>query len=544
MTKIQRVTKPQVKSTSTKAAAKALPKEVQQLAKSKRAEVTKNADGSVTRRRTTAQTSKELNTSTGKLLETTLEYRKSATTRRGTQSDSAFVSKTDMLGRKSIEARRETTNAQGDTSIYGRTADVFGVEKHTTEKTTERLLSPADGGVAGGKGKQSDTLETATRTTSKDSRGNKARSSDVTRVTPQGEKSVVTTNEKRASGSDLTTRSSTTYEDGKFTLSDGADWLKNTSVDKSHLKETEVDATKFLEKSDKVTGFLGKIFKALGLEGEWQKTLSEDLMKSTTLFEGDHGSVTTQVGVTGSQRFAIDGDGIEASFDREARAGVYAHAHDEVTGRFGQAEYDANAKAEAYARIDGQARIDANGLDAQLNAKIGVAIEADITARAQSKSVTFAGTELYAAVDGRARVAAEASAEATGTVRITRNPPTAIARGTAGASAVVKAEGEIKLSAGPFSVVGSAYASAGAEARATGVIGYEDGKFKIGGSAGAALGLGAGAGVTVEIDVRQIGQMAKNAADVNGDGKLGLDDATAAVGKSARKVAGWFGFGN
>ncbi|MDP1828844.1 MAG: hypothetical protein Q8L48_36625 [Archangium sp.] len=529
MTKIQRVTKPQVKSTSTKAAAKALPKEVQQLAKSKRAEVTKNADGSVTRRRTTAQTSKELNTSTGKLLETTLEYRKSATTRRGTQSDSTFVSKTDMLGRKSIEARRETTNAQGDTSIYGRTADVFGVEKQTTEKNTTR--------------ERGDTLETATRTTSKDSRGNKARSSDVTRVTEQG-KSVVTTNEKRASGSDLTTRSSTTYEDGKFTLSDGADWLKNTSVDKSYLKETEVDSTKFLEKSDKVTGFIGKIFKALGLEGEWQKTLSEDLMKSTTLFEGDHGSVTTQVGVTGSQRFAIDGDGIEASFDREARAGVYAHAHDEVTGRFGEASYDANAKAEAYARIDGQARIDANGLDAQINAKVGVAIEADITARAQSKSVTFAGTELYAAVDGRARVAAEASAEATGTVKITRNPPTAIARGTAGASAVVKAEGELKLSAGPFSVVGSAYASAGAEARATGVIGYEDGKFKIGGSAGAALGLGAGAGVTVEIDVRQIGEMAKNAADVNGDGKLGFDDATAAVGKSARKVAGWFGFGN
>ena len=40
----------------------------------------------------------------------------------------------------------------------------------------------------------------------------------------------------------------------------------------------------------------------------------------------------------------------------------------------------------------------------------------------------------------------------------------------------------------------------------------------------------------------QIGQMAKNAADVNGDGKLGLDDAGAAVTKSARRVAGWFGF--
>ena len=169
-------------------------------------------------------------------------------------------------------------------------------------------------------------------------------------------------------------------------------------------------------------------------------------------------------------------------------------------------------------------------------------MEAEITARAQTQSVTFLGTELNAGVEGHAKVTAEAKAEATGTVKITRNPPTAIARGTAGASAVAKAEGEIKLSAGPFSVVGSAYASAGAEARASGVIGYEDGKFKIGGSAGAALGLGAGAGVTVEIDVRQIGQMAKNAADVNHDGKLDLHDATAAVSKTAHKVAHWFGF--
>jgi hypothetical protein len=93
-------------------------------------------------------------------------------------------------------------------------------------------------------------------------------------------------------------------------------------------------------------------------------------------------------------------------------------------------------------------------------------------------------------------------------------------------------------------VVANVYGSAGAEARATGIIGYQDGKFKIGGSVGAALGLGAGGGATVEVDVRQIGEMAKNAADVNNDGKLGLDDAGAAVSKGAKKVASWFGFGN
>jgi hypothetical protein len=147
---------------------------------------------------------------------------------------------------------------------------------------------------------------------------------------------------------------------------------------------------------------------------------------------------------------------------------------------------------------------------------------------------------------------------------VTRNPPTAIAEGTVGASAVAKVEGEVKASAGPFSVKASAYASAGAEAKASGVVGYEDGKIKLGGSLGAAVGLGAGGSATVEVDVKQIGQMAKNTADVNHDGKLDLNDAKAAAKgvkdtvvhaaattvnavkdtakSAAKKVAGWFGF--
>lgn len=530
MTKIQRVTKPKAQSVSKIAVGKALPKEVEKLAKAKNAVVTKNADGSVTRRRDTAKTSKELTTKEGKLLEKSLEWKKSASTSRGTQSESTFTAKTDMIGRKSVEARRETVNAKGDTTVAGRTADVFGIEKKTTEKYTERT--------------KGDTVETTARTSSRDTRGNAARTSDITRVTEQG-KSVVTTNEKRATGSDLTTRSSTTYEGGKFNLADGADWSKTNSVDKSYLKETEVDPAKvekFLGKTDKVTNLIGKIFKAVGLEGEWQKALSEDLMKTTSLYESDRAQVQTQVGVTGSQRFAINGDGVQASFDREAKAGIYARAHDEVSGRYGQASYDATAAAEAYARFNAQGKIDANGLDASINAKVGVAVQAEITGRAQSQSVNFLGTDLYVAAEGHAKVVAEASAEVTGNVKITRNPPTAIAQGTAGASAVAKAEADVKLSAGPFSVTANVYGSAGAEARASGIIGYQDGKFKIGGSVGAALGLGAGGGVGVEVDVAQIGQMAKNAADVNNDGKLDLSDAGAAVSKGAKKVASWFGF--
>ncbi len=532
MTKIQRVTKPKAQTIS-KTTGKELPKEVQQLQKQKNAEVIKNADGSVTRRRETSKTSKEVTTREGKLLENTTEFTKRST-RGSSQSESTFTAKTDMIGRKSAESRRETVNAKGDVSVFTKGADVFGVQKQGTEKTTERL--------------KGETRESAVRTTSKDSVGNSFKSSDVTRVTDSNEgKTVVTTNDKRAKGSDLTTRSSTTYEDGKFSISDGADWSKTNSFDKSYLKETEVDPAKtekFLEKTDKVTGWVGKIFKALGLEGQWEKSLSEDLMKTSSIYESDRAQVTTQVGVAGSQRFEIDGDGMRASYDREAKAGVYAHAHDAVTGKYGQAEYTADAAAEAYARFNAKGQIDANGLDATVNAKVGVAVQAEITGRAQSNAAHWMGTDLYVAAEGHAKVAAEASAEVTGQVKITRNPPTAIAQGTAGASAVAKAEADVKLSAGPFSVVANVYGSAGAEARATGIIGYQDGKFKIGGSVGAALGLGAGGGATVEVDVRQIGQMAKNAADVNNDGKLDIHDATAAVSKGAKKVASWFGFGH
>ncbi|MFZ5441117.1 MAG: hypothetical protein ACOZQL_14000 [Myxococcota bacterium] len=495
-----------------------LPAEVQRFKNQKAGETTKNTDGSVTKRRQTAQGSKELTTREGKLLETTTEFRRSSTTKRGTQSESSFTDHTDMIGRRSTSYSRESVNAQGDRNGRVQTHDVFGIDKDVRSRDTTRV----DG----------NTTTSSNRVTTRDSLGNASTASDVTRVTEDG-KSVITRNEQRARGSELTTRSSTTYENGRFTLSDGADWSKRSSVDRSYLKETEFDSKPYTDKADKITPWVGKVFRALGLEHEWSGAVSPDRMKETTLVSGAVGSVSTRVGIAGEQRLAINADGIQASFNREAKAGIYAQAADRVEGRYGTAEYTARAQAEAKASIDAQGRIDANGLDATVTARAGVSAEAEVTGRAATKSVTVGGVEFNAAADGRAKVSAEAVAEATGTVAIKRNPPTAIARGTAGASAVVKAEAEVKLSAGPFSVTGSAYASAGAEARATGVIGYEDGKLKIGGSAGAALGLGAGAGVTVEVDVRAIGEAAKGLADVNHDGKLDLADVGAAAKKAA-----------
>lgn len=515
-----RVLRPSSKRSKAK-----LPREVEALAKSKTAQVTKNADGSVTRRRDTAKTSKELTTRTGKLLESSTEFTKSTRTVRG-EGQSQFVAKTDLLGRKSSQASHDFTNNAGKNTQSTKGTDVYGIEKQgkTTSNTVEKGA----------------TTESSIRSTGKDSVGNAHRSSDVTRVTAQG-KSTVTTTDKRASGAELTTRSSATYEDKKLTVSGGGEWFKETRVDKSTLKETDYDPTAVLAKTDRVTEFVGMIFKGLGLEQQWQHELSASLMKERVLASGEHGAVTARYGVTGGQALSIDGDGVRGRFNREASATITAQSQGSVAGRYGTASYDARATATATASIDANGTIDANGLDATVTARVGVAVEAEITGRLQSKSVQIGGVDVHAAVEGHAKVSAEAVAEATGTVKVTRTPPTAIVRGSAGASAVAKIEGDLKASAGPFSIVASAYASAGAEARASGVLGFEDGKLKIGGSLGAALGVGAGADVTIEIDVAQIGELAKGAADLNNDGKLGLDDAVVAVQKTAQWVSGLFG---
>ena len=505
-----------------------LPKEVAALARSKKAEATTNDDGSVTLRRTTAKTSKELTTRQGKLRESSLEFNKATHTARG-DGESQFVAKTDMLGRESTLARTHFTNNAGVDTETTKGTDAFGVESEakTVSKTVEK----------GG------TFESSVRFTRKDSLGNAHRASDMTKVTQQGP-STVTTNEKKSKGSKLETRSNTTFENGKFSVTSGGDWFKETRVNKSTLKETDYDATGVLEKTDPVTEWVGKVFKGLGLEQQWKSELDASLMKERLLVSGEHGSVSTRVGVSGGQEASIDSEGIRGSFNRTAVAGVYAQSQGSVDGRFGTASYDARAKVEAVASIDANGKIDANGLDATLNARIGVSVEAEITGRAQTKSVQIGGVDVNAAVEGHAKASAEAVAEATGTVTVTRHPPTAIIRGEAGASAVAKIEGDITASAGPFSIHASAYASAGAEARASGMIGFEDGKLKIGGSLGAALGVGAGADVALEIDVAMIGEMAKDVVDLNHDGKLGVEDAMVAVEKTAKWVGKLFGFGS
>ncbi|GMU63472.1 MAG: hypothetical protein AMXMBFR34_52350 [Myxococcaceae bacterium] len=525
--------KPDSKPAAPKASAprhqptKRVAQDIARLKKAKNAQVTKAEDGRATSiERTTTRkdttTTSRLDERQGHLLESTFEYSRS-TSKPGLERETSYQNNTDMLGRRSSAARTETTRELEngrESKASSKTTDVWGTTQRVTE--TDQELSFENGS------------EVSNRRLSRDSRGNRLTSSDVTRVEQQ-DKSVVTTNAKREVGSERNTASSTTWEDKVFRLNDTVDWKKTNSVDRSYLKETEYDASRIQAKADKVGNAVDKVLGWLGLEPkEWKSEVPADRMKEVAWHEGDNSYVGARYGVSGHQSLSFDGKGLDGTFHREATAGVYANASGAVQGRFGEASYDARAKAEATASVDARGRLDSNGLDATVNMKVGAYVDAEVTGMARTPGLYFGGTELYAAVEGKARASAEASAEATGQVSITRRPPTAVVTGTVGASAVAKVEGEVRASAGPFTIVGNAYASAGAEAKATGIFGYQDGKLKIGGSAGAALGVGAGAGVTVEVDVKQIGDMAKNAADLNKDGKLDWKDAAQAVKKTAK----------
>lgn len=250
--------------------------------------------------------------------------------------------------------------------------------------------------------------------------------------------------------------------------------------------------------------------------------------------------VGPRAGTRGSQSLSVSAEGVTAEYSREAYAGLYAEKSGGVEGEYGSASYAAQAKAEARAGVDASATVDSNGLDARAAAGVSVGVEASVRGSAQTRSVEVAGVEVNAGVDGGAKVEATASAEAGAGVQVTRNPPTAIVEGSAGASAVAKAEADVTASAGPFSITASGYASAGAEAKADGAVGFEDGKLVLRGGLGAAVGLGLGGDVGVEVDVAQIGQMAVNTVeDLPGAKQVAsaVEGGADAVADGAKEVA-------
>lgn len=537
--------KNEVKPGSTKNFSSGAQNDIQHFANSSKGEVSANRDGSVTRTSssTRGQTTRtqELTTDKGPLGGSNLKYATTSKTG-GTEVNNTYTAKSGVLGTQSSHEREATSQRgnQTQTKTSTESHDVLGIQKNTR----------AEGrGVTDG-----DTTRTQTASSTTDSLGNRAQSQKATSVTTQGNTTVTRTTEQ-SSGSELTTTSSQTLEEGKASLGVSGDWKNDRfNTQRSYDKELQVrpstaDSGFSQARQDRV-GTAQSAGTLLGEAGARAEVLSgevpKDKMVENNLSTDPNSFVGSRVGYSGSHSVTVGADGVNAKFNREAKAGVYAETKGATSGQYGEASYEANAKAEAAARVDAQGKLDTNGLDASVNMSAGVSAEASVTGTAQTQSVKVAGVDVNASVTGKATASAEAKAEATGNVQVTRNPPTAIAEGTVGASAVAKVEGEVEAAAGPFSVNASAYASAGAEAKASGVIGYEDGKLKLGGSVGAALGLGAGGAVNVEVDVAQIGEMAKNTAvsvaDANNDGKLGFDDAKAVVDNTADKVMGWLGF--
>jgi hypothetical protein len=516
--------------------------EIQRFATSNKATATTNKDGSVTRAQTNTKgnntRAQELTTNKGTLREAQVKYTNTSTTKvKGGTNEvkNSYTSNSDMFGRTTSSKQREATQTRGDTATTkSRTenTDRWGNVKTTKGETTK----VSDG----------DNSKSTSSSVTTDGKGNRAVANETKTVTKDGNTTTTKTT-KNSSGSETNYSSTAKYEDGKYTLGEAKDWKNQKfSTEKSFSKETErkpssEDKGFAQKKKDDKLGnaqTAGNLLGAAGVKKEITKgEVSKDKMHENNSSKDPNTFVGNRYGYSGKHEVTIGADGVNASFNREAKAGLYAETKTPDIKQ-GEAGYQVGAKSklEAAASVDAKGKLDLNGLDTSVNAKVGVTAEASVNGKAQTKSVKVAGVDVNASVEGTAKVSASATAEATGKVKVTRNPPTAIAEGTVGASAVVKAEAEVKASAGPFAVKASGYASAGAEAKATGTIGYEDGKIKIGGSVGAALGVGAGGAVNVEVDVKQIGDMAKNTAvkvaDANGDGKLGVDDAKAIAHKA------------
>lgn len=472
---------------------------------------------------------------------------------------------TDAFGRAESSSARTTKKTDGNVSVSTSLSrsSTTGPGTFDVNKTTAGVSSAVVDG------KKTNTSGVSVTT---DDRGNRQVVREESTKVKDGNVTT-TSSSKETSGTSFNVKNESGLKDGKFSVSSQGDWKSGSASDKSWSREDEKKKTDGgfsqvkddgLSKAQKA----GDLLAAMGLQTDLITKEKSDTLHSMKFkddeLNGSKSFVGTDAGVRKETELTFGANGVKGNFKREAVAGAYAQTAGKKTGAHGTAEGALEAKAEATASVTAKGTLNSNGLDATAGAKVSVGVEASATGKLTSNSVTIGGQKFSAGVEGKARVSAEAKAEATVTAKVTRNPPTAVLEGKAGVSAVAKAEVEGSITLGPVKLMGSAYGSAGVEAQATGVIGYQDGKLKISGSLGAAVGLGAGAKAGVEIDVAAIGKVAVNAAhdvaDVNGDGKLGLDDVGAAASKAANaasnaasavgntvsgaasKVASWFGW--
>ncbi|MEM1206306.1 MAG: hypothetical protein AAGN66_23945, partial [Acidobacteriota bacterium] len=178
-------------------------------------------------------------------------------------------------------------------------------------------------------------------------------------------------------------------------------------------------------------------------------------------------------------------------------------------GDWWEAGASGRASARAFAGADGNVDLDAQGVRGRLGGEAGAVVEAEGRADFRTRGTYLGGErlDLHGEVTGRA----EAGARAEGTVNVdaTLDPPRLGGEVGGKAFAGAKAEARATVGLGRFvSATGSAGAWAGAGAEGTGILGFDDGKLRFGLSGGAAVGYGAGAKGTVEVDVQAMGNAA------------------------------------
>ena len=563
-------------------------KRIELTARSKDQQV--NRDGSTTSTRSSArnggktQRSETLTRKDG-LMQQTVKHEKTSATGNVHLTTTNEARRRRFVGTesKATDTREVTRGLTTTEKTRSTSTDVFGLKKHSStlnvsvrnaeaqETARAQRANPNAAATAGG-------VSVTRGSTTTTGPGNTSQEVNVRKLQRDEARHTTTTTRTTTTGSSVTTSRGEVSkgEEGTASLNLGSidkrTDKKRVDVSKEREFNTRLSRDKDGGFSQKAEGKLDKLQKAADLADAagLKKTLLEKKLDDTTgkarhtvSASGDAKNghfVGTRAGTKGGQELSVGAGGLKGRYTREGVAGAYAEKAATKTGKHGEASVKAQAKAEARAGVDAKGKLDLNGLDATAGAKAELGVEVSLTGRAQTKSVKVAGVDVNAGVEGTAKASAKLGAEATTTVQVLRNPPTAVLEGRAGASAVAKIEGEAKVNAGPFAVKASGYGSAGAEATATGVVGYKDGKFRIGGSAGAALGLGVGGKVEVEVDVKAVATMAKNTADVNGDGKLDRKDleavgakatsavvnsvssAKASVGKAASTVRGWMGW--
>jgi hypothetical protein len=548
--------------------------EIKKLAGSESAEVKKNRDDSETRTRKTqnerATRERQLTQQRGLLREEQTRFTDSTTRTQenGNVNKHTVTSKseTDFLGRQTSSVARETSRTRGlvdsesgqtkTTTTRTTATDQLGIEKNTESRTTT---------VTQGADDKNNVARSTTTSTTTDSRGNSQSSQETKTVNTNGSTTVTRTS-TTSNGSSLTTQGTAGLSDDKFTVGQQATYKNERSTNSSITREREFQP----ERTDK--GFTPQrndpvkrlqtgadVLGAMGARTTLAKNeIPKEAMNETAWSKSDTSFVGTRNGIAGKYEVTGGADGIRAKGNFDASAGFHAETRtpDIEKGQAGT-QGSANFKAEVAARAKGNATINTNGVDASGQAKIGGTVETSLTGRAQSSSVNIGGVDMNASVDASLKGSATLAAEVNGKFKATRSPPEFVAEGSMGGSAVLKAEGESTFSAGPFSAKVNGYGSLGAEAKVGGSIGYENGKLKFSANAGLALGIGGGGGVSGEVDLAQIGQVAKNTAlrvgDANGDGRLGLDDARVmatnavntarnTVNSAANTVRGWFGW--